>query len=67
MFKSTYSRGSPFANYAFQDGLLRKKGKLVVGPNSGLRQQILKWMHDSATSGHSSRETTLKRLQTLLY
>ena len=60
-------QGKSFSNYVLQDGLLRRKGKLVVGPDMDLRLQILKWMHDSATSRHLGRDATLKRLQRLFH
>ena len=57
--------GKHVPNYSLQDGLLRKRGKLVTGPDEQLKLQILKWMHDSPTGGHSGRDATLKRVKGL--
>uniref|UniRef100_A0A803L3P1 Integrase catalytic domain-containing protein n=1 Tax=Chenopodium quinoa TaxID=63459 RepID=A0A803L3P1_CHEQI len=39
----TLSQGVAVHNYAIQDGLLRRKGKLVVGPDDELKVAILQW------------------------
>ena len=59
--------GHSVGKYSLLDGMLRRKGKLVVGPDEALRQQLLQWMHDSPFGGHSGRQATLKRLQRLFY
>lgn len=60
-------QGQVVGKYNLQDGLLQKKGKLVIGPDEELRSQILTWMHDSPTGGNSGREATLKRVQILFH
>ena len=60
-------QGNTVGKYSLLDGMIRRKGKLVVRPNEGLRQQLLQWMHDSPFGGHSGRQATLKRLQRLFY
>jgi len=47
--------------------LLRKKGRLVVGPDTPLREQLLQWVHDSPFGGHSGRDATLKKLKSLFW
>jgi len=55
------------SHYALQDGLLRKKGRLVIGPDLVLREQLLQLVHDSPFGGHSGRDATLKRLKSLFW
>lgn len=43
------------------DGLLRFKGKLVVGSGGTLRSQILTYMHASSVEGHSGVIATFQR------
>ena len=33
-------QGQPVGKYSFMDGMVRRKGKLVVGPDEGLKQQL---------------------------
>lgn len=42
--------------YSLQDGLLRKNGKLVVGPYANFKAKIITWLHSSLESGHSGRD-----------
>ena len=60
-------QGQTVGKYSFMDGMVRRKGKLVVGLDKGLKQQLLQWVHDSPFGGHSGRHATLKRLQRLFY
>ena len=53
--------------YSLIDGFLRKRGKLVIGPNADLKATILNWVHSSPTGGHAGRDATLKKLQQLFY
>jgi len=50
-------------HFSLVDGLLRKKGKLVVGPDEALKRKILKWGHSSSVGGHLGRDATLRRLK----
>lgn len=38
--------------FKLQDGLLRKKNKIVVGPNGDLKLQLIKRYHSSPEAGH---------------
>uniref|UniRef100_A0A803MB64 Chromo domain-containing protein n=1 Tax=Chenopodium quinoa TaxID=63459 RepID=A0A803MB64_CHEQI len=49
-------------DFKWENNLLKRKGKIVVGPDTQLRNKILSWHHDSPESGHGGRELTLKRL-----
>lgn len=59
--------GEVVDGYTLQDALLRKKGKLVIGPDIVLKTKIINWLHSSPESGHSGRELTLKRVQSLFH
>ena len=61
------SNPSSHPSYTFVNGELRRKGKLVVGNDSGVKLQILKWMHDSVSGGHSGRDATLQRVKALFF
>lgn len=54
-------------HYKWSDGLLLRKGKLVVGQADKVQQLILNWMHSFSQGGHSGVYTTMKRIQTLFY
>ena len=49
-----------FASYTLQGGILRKKGRMVIGPMHPLKHKLLCWHHSSPESGHGGRELTLK-------
>lgn len=40
--------GQHIEHFALQDGLLRRKGKLVIGPDDELKLAILQWLHNSS-------------------
>ena len=50
-----------YEGYTIKEGLLRKNGRLVIGPVLSLRQKLLCWHHSSPNSGHVGRELTLKQ------
>ena len=54
-----------YGNYKLVSGLLRKKRRIVVGPDLLLKTQIIQWLHASPESGYSSRELTTKRIKQL--
>lgn len=60
-------QGFPIPNYEWVNQQLRRKGKLVVGLNSELRQKLLSWAHASPVAGHSGREATLHRIKSMFY
>ena len=53
--------------YSWQSGMLRRKGKLVVGSDSELRKDLLKYFHSSSEGGHSGIDATTKRIATVVY
>ena len=59
--------GQPRPHYTWQQGILYRKGKVMVGNDPTLKQQLLQVFHDSAVGGHSGREVTKKKLGSVLY
>ncbi|KAJ7942659.1 Ty3/gypsy retrotransposon protein [Quillaja saponaria] len=55
------------SKFTWQEGLLKKRGKLVVGKNPELRKDLLDLFHASSVGGHSGVQATLKRLQNVFY
>ena len=51
--------------YCLVGQLIKKKNKIIVGPDSQLRLQILRWYHTSPGGGHSGRDATIKRIKTI--
>ncbi|GJZ81438.1 transposon ty3-I gag-pol polyprotein [Tanacetum coccineum] len=54
-------------HYTWTNGQLRRKGKLVVGNNEALRQQLLQYFHSDPSGGHSGVQATIKRITGLCY
>ena len=63
----TLESGQQHPKYVWQQGMLYRKGKLVVGADPSVRQQLLQLFHDSSIGGHSSIQVTKKRLASVLY
>lgn len=53
--------------YAWQNNMLRIKGRLMVGYNALLKKLIMKLYHDSAQGGDSGPIATLRRINMLFY
>lgn len=54
-------------HYSLQEGLLYYKGRLYIGQDSKLKDQLLNNAHNSALGGHAGVGGTHKRLSTLFY
>uniref|UniRef100_A0A803MQL8 Integrase zinc-binding domain-containing protein n=1 Tax=Chenopodium quinoa TaxID=63459 RepID=A0A803MQL8_CHEQI len=62
------SQGSPSSTgFTLDNGLLKRGGKIVVGPDESLRKKLIDWQHSSLEAGHSDRDQTLKRLKGIFY
>ena len=59
--------GQQHPKYMWQQGLLYRKGKLVVGADPAVKQQLLQLFHDSSIGGHSGIQVTKKRIGSVLY
>ena len=55
------------SHYTWHDGQLRRKNKLVVGPDVKLREELLSLFHSSPVGGHLGAEATMKRLGSVCY
>ncbi|KAL2253797.1 UNVERIFIED_CONTAM: Retrovirus-related Pol polyprotein from transposon [Sesamum indicum] len=56
-----------FPDYSYESGVLKKGGKICVGSHGGIRERILKALHDSALGGHSGIHGTYQRIKLLFY
>ncbi|KAL2248535.1 UNVERIFIED_CONTAM: Transposon Ty3-G Gag-Pol polyprotein [Sesamum indicum] len=56
-----------FPNYSYELGVLKKGGRICVGSHGGIREKILKALHDSALGGHSGIHGTYQRMKPLFY
>lgn len=54
-------------DYSCTEGLIRYKGRIHVGSNTEIRQQILNNFHSSAIGGHSGKRATYQRVKKLFY
>ncbi|KAK8951688.1 hypothetical protein KSP39_PZI004152 [Platanthera zijinensis] len=54
-------------DYTWQHGILKRKGKLLVGADAGLKQRLLQMYHDGAIGGHSGVTATYQRLKKMFY
>lgn len=54
-------------DYTLSNGLLRHKGKLVIGNSGQLRTQLLENFHQSALGGHSGERATYQRMKLIFY
>nr|GEY78067.1 putative mitochondrial protein [Tanacetum cinerariifolium] len=48
-------------------GILKRKGKVVVGDDPELRKELVQHFHDEAIGGHSGDHVTMKKLGSLFY
>lgn len=54
-------------HFTWENGLLLRKGKLVVGQVMPLRLEIVAYCHGSSLGGHSGYQATLQRLKSMFY
>jgi hypothetical protein len=53
--------------FALEHGLIKYKGRLIIGDNLALQTKLLAAMHDSAVGGHSGIQATYQRTKKLYY
>lgn len=53
--------------YTLQNGIIRYKGKVMVGNSGDLKKQIFMTFHDSALGGDSGERATYQRLKLVFY
>jgi hypothetical protein len=61
------SPATPPAHYTIKAGVLRYKGRIVVGNNTPLWQQLMGALHSSAVGGHSGMRASYHRIKKLFY
>ncbi|GKC09615.1 retrotransposable element Tf2 [Tanacetum coccineum] len=54
-------------NFAWVNGKLLRKGKIVVGMDENLRRELLQYFHEDYIGGHSGVKVTSHRLCSLFY
>jgi len=59
--------GQTHSKFTWQQGLLKRKGKLVVGSDATLQQHIIHLFHDTPLGGYSGAVITTKKLTSLFY
>ena len=64
---SKLRQGEKLAPYTIPRGLLRRHNKIVVGPDSQLRNSIISCHHGSLETGHVGRDATTMRVKRLFY
>ena len=55
------------SDYQILDGIIKYKGKLVVGLANDIRSSLLKAVHDTALGGHSGQMGTYQKLKVVFY
>ena len=55
------------SDYQILDGIIKYKGKLVVGSANGIRNSLLKAVHDTALGGHLGQMGTYQKLKVVFY
>lgn len=60
-------QGQAVVGFSLQGQLLKRHGKIVVGPDENLSRKLIGWQHASLEAGHSGRDQTIKRLQSIFY
>lgn len=53
--------------FTYDKGVLRRKGKIVVGPSKELRVKLLNIYHGGVLGGHSVTQSTYKRIASIFY
>ena len=61
------SKSAVSSKYTWTGGILRKKGKLMVGSDAELRKRLIAVFHDDLMGGHSGVLATSKRLAGVVY
>ncbi|KAL0337660.1 UNVERIFIED_CONTAM: Transposon Ty3-G Gag-Pol polyprotein [Sesamum calycinum] len=56
-----------FPDYEYAAGILRRRGRICVGSYGGVREKIIKSLHDSALGDHSGITGTYQRIKLLFY
>jgi hypothetical protein len=55
------------SHYSIKAGILRYKGKIMVGSNTQLRQKLIEALHSSVVGGHSGMRASYQRVKQIFY
>ena len=64
---SKLQQGEGFSHYSYTQGLLYRKGKIVMGNKEGIHYSIIQLFRDSCLGGHSGIVVTIKRVASLFW
>lgn len=53
--------------YTLNQGVIRDKGRLVIGGNETLRKKILSYLHESPVGGHLGIQNTYYKVRQIFY
>ncbi|KAL0334301.1 UNVERIFIED_CONTAM: hypothetical protein Sangu_1586300 [Sesamum angustifolium] len=56
-----------YPDYKYEFGILKRGDMICVDNHGGIREMIIKSLHDSALGGHSSINRTYQRVKLLFY
>ena len=59
--------GEQVKHYSWRQEMLRRKHKLVVGPDEELRKAIIAWHHTSMEAGHCGRDAIVMRIKRIFF
>nr|TKR65655.1 hypothetical protein D5086_0000319880 [Populus alba] len=51
------------SNFTYNHGVMKYKGRMVIGAAGTLREELVKTIHDSYIGGHASIQNTYRRLK----
>jgi hypothetical protein len=59
---------SPYAKgYSLEHGIIKYKGRMVIGDNLALQTKLISQLHDTPVGGHSGIQATYQRVKKLFY
>lgn len=64
---SSLQKGDTVPHYVWNGKWLSKKGKIVVGSDTGLREEIVNLCHGTPMGGHSGVHATMQRVKGFFY
>ncbi|XP_071929042.1 uncharacterized protein [Coffea arabica] len=67
MIKGLVLTPGSLQDYSYQDGIVRYKGRVVVGKEGGIRRKIIIAIHDSQLGGHSGVQVNYLRAKRLFH
>ena len=65
--KLLLQKNNRVSNYSLTAGIIRHKGKILVGNNPDLRIKLITTLHSSPVGGHSGQRATYQRIKSIFY